>query len=71
MGSYDFLHIRQLAYNRRDEGELADAAHERLVRENGWEFVIDEFLRLCTGKKNSIRQSWIREHQIESDTTTK
>tara|TARA_B110000037_G_scaffold53128_1_gene65096 strand:+ start:4100 stop:5020 length:921 start_codon:yes stop_codon:yes gene_type:complete len=30
---------------------LADAAHERLVRENGWEFVIDEFLRLCTGKK--------------------
>ncbi|MGJ8642177.1 MAG: glycosyltransferase [Luteolibacter sp.] len=31
---------------------LADAAHARLVRENGWDTVIDEFLRLCTKEKN-------------------
>ncbi|MBX3742205.1 MAG: glycosyltransferase [Akkermansiaceae bacterium] len=28
---------------------LADAAHVRLVRENGWKGVVDEFLQLCEG----------------------
>lgn len=27
---------------------LADTAHERLVRENGWKMVVDHFLDLCT-----------------------
>ncbi len=29
---------------------LADAAFARLVRENGWKSVVDEFLRLCAGE---------------------
>jgi glycosyltransferase involved in cell wall biosynthesis len=39
-----------LLENMQLRRRLADAAYDRLIHENGWEMVTDEFLRLCTNK---------------------
>ncbi|WAC19630.1 glycosyltransferase [Luteolibacter sp. SL250] len=40
----------ELLLDDRRRQALADAAHARVVRENGWKSVVDEFLRLCGGE---------------------